>query len=156
MKRLLAVLLAVLGLSASLFAATTINLSKDITAGRKRLFVGDDTTLTGSLSVPSCQILIKPGARVTLDEALIYTDENSSGAPITCLGDATLVVKGRWNNAIAIQGPAGHPGIYVPKDYTLTIEGDGVLTAIGAENGAGIGCGNLSEYGGELRSRAAI
>ena len=149
MKRLLAVLLAVLGLSASLFAATTIDLS-DIPASRTELLVENDTTLTGSLLVPTCQVKIKDGARVTLDEAFIHTtDGYSYWAPITCLGDATLVVKGRWNHANASGGPEGHPGIYVPKGYTLTIEGDGVLAALGAAKGAGIGCGDKTQYGGE-------
>ena len=147
MKRLLAVLLAVLGLSASLFAATTIDLSKDIPASRTELLVENGTTLTGSMSVPTCQIKIQDGARVTLDEALIHTTEGySNWAPITCLGDATLVVKGRWNHANASDGPAGHPGIYVPKDKTLTIEGDGQLTALGGKYAAGIGGGHGKAY----------
>ncbi len=151
MKKLLTALAAACGLAASTFAAT-INLA-NVTA---------DTTLNngdvayGTLS-RSVKISIAAGATVTISNATINIggdDPTIKWAGLTCIGSATIMLKG--NNTVRGFHP-GYPGIYVPEAYTLTIQGSGSLTAYGgAGDAAGIGsgsrinCGNIVIAGGSI------
>lgn len=91
-------------------------------------------------SVDYHKVYIAAGATVTLSDA------NSYG-PLTCQGDATVILKGE--NVASISGA---------KDYMLTIKGDGSLLA-GSENwpwtgGPGIGGGNIVIESGTIEARS--
>ena len=74
-------------------------------------------------------------------------------AGINCLGDATIILEGN-NSVKGFQ--QNYPGIHVPAGKTLTIKGDGELTASSSGQGAGIGggyelnCGNIVVEGGTI------
>jgi hypothetical protein len=122
--------------------------------------VGDGAILTGTLDA-NVQISIAPGATVTLDGVSINGEnyENYSWAGITCLGNATIILKDGSENTVRGFNEY-YPGIYVPKNYTLTIQGGaagtGKLTASSNGCGAGIGggfyipCGNIEIQGGDI------
>ena len=121
-------------------------------------------TLTGTLTHP-VKISIAAGASVWLSGVTIV---NTSGvektwAGLTCLGDATInLVDGTTNTVHGFSLTC--PGIYWPKDKTLTINGNtGTLTAscydVYYEAAAGIGsgkmgdvqrCGNIVINGGHI------
>ena len=101
--------------------------------------------LTGKLGA-NVKISIADGATVTLDGVTINGGDNSSykWAGITCEGDATIILKDGTTNTV--KGfYDDYPGIFVPKDKTLTIkgetEGTGSLEASSNGHGAGIGGG---------------
>ena len=122
--------------------------------------VEDGAILTGTLGA-NVQISIADGATVTLDGVSINGEnyENYSWAGITCLGNATIILKDGSENTVRGFNE-DYPGIYVPKNYTLTIQGGaagtGKLTASSNGNGAGIGgglyipCGNIEIQGGVI------
>ena len=127
-------------------------LTEDYTA-----FDGD--ILTGTLG-KKVKISIANGATVTLRNATINGIGIGYWAGITCLGDATIVIEGE-NSVMGFY--YAYPGIYIPKGKTLTIRGDGSLTASGknhnsASCGAGIGggyymeCGNIVIEGGTINA----
>ena len=112
-------------------------------------------TLTGTLAA-NVMISIADGATVTLDGVNV-SGEHVSGsyqwAGITCQGDATIILTG----ANTVKGfHENYPGIHVPSDKTLTIQGNGSLTASSNGHGAGIGggysiaCGNIVINGGTI------
>ena len=107
--------------------------------------VHDGQVITGTLAA-NVKVYIDDGATVTLRDATI--NGMGSGAGITCDGDATIILEGA-NTVRANVTIPGFPGIYVPEGNTLTIGGDGSLTAYGNMYGAGIGggisgaCGNI-------------
>ena len=119
----------------------------------------DGDILTGTLGA-NVKISIASGATVTLRDATINGKGYRDWAGITCLGDATIVIEGENS----VMGFAyAYPGIYIPKGKTLTIRGDGSLTASGknhnsASCGAGIGggyfmeCGNIVIEGGTINA----
>ena len=138
--------------------AADIDLSKVSTATTAE----NGDVLTGTLA-NKVQISIADGARVTLDNVSI----NASGtwtsgyyAGITCLGDATIVLADGSTNEV--RGfDAGFPGIHIAKGKTLTIKGNGMLSASSndvMDNGAGAGigagwgfdCGNIIIEGGVI------
>lgn len=105
----------------------------------------DGAIITGYGSQNSTHLTIADGATVVLENAklpALYTVSNN-WAGITCLGDAKIILIG--TNQATGYGP-DYPGIYVPDNKTLTIEGAGSLSAecqgqnIG--RAAGIGSGN--------------
>ena len=122
--------------------------------------VANGFTITGTLA-NNVKISIADGATVTLKNAkIIGSDEESyKWAGLTCEGDATITLEGT-NNVIGFY--SGNPGIYVPKDKTLTIKGSGSLTADANGYAAGIGggggktgsdsldCGNITIEGGVI------
>ena len=122
--------------------------------------VEDGAILTGTLGA-NVQISIADGATVTLDGVSINGEnyENYSWAGITCLGNATIILKDGSENTVRGFNEY-YPGIYVPKNYTLTIQGGaagtGKLTASSNGCGAGIGggfyipCGNIEIQGGDI------
>ena len=112
--------------------------------------------ITGTLS-KDVKISVADGATVTLDGATVnVTSYNASPwAGITCLGNATLVLKG----ANTVKGfSKNYPGIHVAEGKTLTIRGDGSLIASSLDYGAGIGggyeigCGNIVIEGGTVNA----
>lgn len=119
----------------------------------------DGTTITGTLA-NNVKISIAAGATVTLDGASINANNaftSGSYAGLTCNGSATIVLKGaNFVHAIA----KNYPGIYIPADYTLTIQehADGgsleatanLSTAITNSKAAGIGTGSSTGNGGDI------
>ncbi|MBR2202906.1 MAG: hypothetical protein IJ914_01725 [Prevotella sp.] len=103
------------------------------------------TMLSGTLA-NNVKISIADNATVTLrDVSINATGSWTSGdyAGITCLGNATLILKGE-NSVKGFN--ASYPGIQPAKRggddrYTLTIEGNGSLNASSNGSGAGIGSG---------------
>lgn len=112
--------------------------------------------LTGTLN-PSYKVTIADGATVVLKNATIaYGADN--GAPITCAGDATIVLSGTNNLSVpgGLDTPSdpnsqhmnGYPAILVGgTGKKLTITGSGTLNAIGGYVAAGIGCLNAGYTG---------
>ena len=138
----------------------TVSNTQDLALLTNHFTAPDGITLTGTLGA-KVKISIASGATVTLRNATINGEDYFAyWAGITCLGDATIVIKGenivrgfQWN----------YPGIYIPKGSTLTIRGDGSLTASGknindGSCGAGIGggyfmeCGNIVIEGGTINA----
>lgn len=118
------------------------------------------TTLTGKLN-GNYKISIADGATVTLEKVTIR-GTNSVSCPwagLTCEGDATIVLSG----TNTIQGFfSSYPAIHVPFGKTLTIRGDGSLTASENGNAAGIGgglklaCGNIVVEGGTIVATGGV
>jgi len=126
-------------------------------------------TLTGTLGVNK-KISIADGATVTLDGVTINGthDYSYTWAGLTCLGDATIILKDESVNSV-VGFCYSYPGIYIPHGKTLTIQGEtlgtGVLNATGAGYSAGIGaaresvdiyrsCGNIVIAGGVINATA--
>ena len=122
---------------------TTVNLSTLTEAYTAQ----DGEILTGTLG-GNYKISIADGATVTLKNAIINgeNDISYSWAGITCLGDATIILEGE-NTVKGFY--EDYSGIYVPDGKTLTIEGEGTLSASSNGYAAGIGangnsgCGNI-------------
>ena len=112
-------------------------------------------TLTGTLG-SKVQISIEDGATVILNNVNINgsgTWTNGNFAGITCEGDATIILSG----TNTVKGfNSDYPGIYVPENKTVTIQGSGSLNASSNGSGAGIGggigfnCGNITITGGNI------
>ena len=134
----------------------------DLGAITGNLTLKDGDTATGALT-GNYKISIADGATVTLNNVTIDGTNNDSykWAGITCLGDATIILKDGTTNSV--KGfHENYPGIYVPSGKTLTIQGEtagtGQLTASSNGKGAGIGggyiidCGNIEIKGGDVTS----
>ena len=108
--------------------------------------VQDGTVLTGTLG-GNYKISVVAGASIMLSNMNITGVHDSSymWAGLSLLGDATIVLDDSTTNYI--RGYFfKYPGIHVPAGATLTIRGDGELTAHSGRNGsllyaAGIGGG---------------
>lgn len=118
------------------------------------------------------KISIAAGATVTLDNVVINGTNHADykWAGITCLGDATIVLKdGSVNTVTGFYNE--YPGIQPARnatgsgsEYTLTIKGGsagtGKLTAYSHFCGAGIGggynidCGNIRIEGGDITAKS--
>ena len=117
--------------------------------------VEDGYTVTGTLGA-NVKISIADGATVTIDNVTINGVNGSyKWAGITCLGDATIILSG----TNTVKGfYEDYPGIHVPQNKTLTIEGSGSLTASSNDYGCGIGggfeiaCGNIVIAGGTVNA----
>lgn len=123
----------------------------------------DGDVISGTLTEDRV-ITIAPGATVTLKDADITSFPGTSyHAGITLLGDATILLKG--TNTVT-GSHRGYAGIYVPQNYTLTIDGTGSLEAssgnmdggsatnrwacgIGSNNN-GVNAGNIVINGGTI------
>lgn len=118
--------------------------------------VQDGQIVTGTVNA-NIRVSIADGATVMLRDAKI-TSTNSAG--IWCLGDATIVVAGTNSTKSTC---IGYPGIRVAtgSNYTLTILGNGSLTATGNTGGAGIGgiknnsVGNIIIAGGTIKANGS-
>jgi len=130
----------------------------------------DGEILTGKLGA-NVKISIADGATVTLDNVSINypsgPNYESGFAGITCLGDATIILKdGTTNNVAAMD--YYYPGIQVgPSGKTLTIQGTGALNAkyrkqgtndisygCGIGGGGDISCGNIVINDGTINAEA--
>lgn len=134
----------------------------------------DGEILTGTISGgKNLKVLIAAGATVTLKDATIdgtHNNVNHNWPGITCLGDATIILKGT-NSVMGSSKdgnfypgilPANKDGASAAEDYTLTIKGDGSLTvspysnsdvyvkAAGIGGGTNIPCGNIVIEGGTI------
>jgi hypothetical protein len=124
----------------------------------------DGDILMGELK-KNIKVSIADGATVTLRDLSIigersqFTDEPYNWAGITCKGNATIVLEGN-NTAKGFDDV--YPGIYVPEGKTLTITGDGSLTASSNGYGAGIGagtnmaCGDIVIEGGTITANGGV
>lgn len=122
----------------------------------------DGETLTGTLKVASypVKISIADGATVTLAGITINgihggaeKDHPYPWAGLTCLGDATIILKDGTINRV--KGFDNYcPGIYVPGGFmnrkTLTIQGTGTLYASSDGNGTGIGSASSDGNAGNI------
>ena len=131
----------------------------DLSTLRANYTAQDGEMLTGTLG-DNYKISIAAGATVMLQDVKISGTNSvrSRWAGITCLGDATLIIKG----TNAVWGfYENYPGIYVPSGSTLTITGSGSLVANSNGNAAGIGggygihCGNIVIAGGTITANGA-
>lgn len=113
--------------------------------------ISDNTVVTGTLG-SNVKLSIADGATVMFDNVTIngFSDSDYNWAGVTCLGDATIILKGENT----VKGFfANKPGIFVPDGKTLTIDGSGSLEArcnvSQASTGlaAGIGAGNNAKGG---------
>jgi len=121
----------------------------------------DGETLTGTLA-NNVKVSIADGATVTLKDVNITNlGENCDWAGINCPGNATLVLEGTNTVCAGRDGSDynNYPGIYIAPDKTLTIQGDGTLTAYsngtnpyggGIGGGYEIACGNIVINGGNI------
>jgi hypothetical protein len=110
---------------------------------------------------PTKKISIADGATVVFDNVTIPSDGRRSWAGVTCIGDATIFLKG--DNSVT-GSIASYPGIFIGSGHTLTIQGTGSLTAKCSSTSvpsgaAGIGggssnsqfsCGNIIILGGTV------
>ena len=122
----------------------------------KNVTATDGTTIYGTLG-KNVMISIADGATVTLDGVTIngVNDSSYGWAGITCLGDATIILKdGSTNTVTGFYDE--YPGIHPAVGKTLTIKGTGSLTASSNGFGTGIGggfsinCGNIIIEGGTI------
>ena len=115
--------------------------------------------LTGTLS-GNKKITVADGATISLRYAYISSLEDDYGtadyAGITLLGDATILL---GPNNYVKGGYEDYPGIYVPENKTLTIDGTGSLEAYSNGYGCGIGggweinSGNIEIKGGTINAK---
>lgn len=161
MKRLLALFMAAIGLSASTFAGI-LDLSR-LNAGSVieghdygeyyvdewgEVYIKDGTIVTGTLGY-KCKLWMDDDATITLSNATIAVNDSS----VTSCDWAGLDVYGQDNDGsptptIILEGTntvmgmcVNSPGIHVCENETLIIRGSGKLTAIGNGSAAGIGGG---------------
>ena len=154
MKKPLALLVAAMGIATGALAATL-----DLSTVSANITVANGTILKGKLG-GNYKISIAAGAKVRFDNVTVNgsDDESYAWAGVTCLGDATIVLEG----ASDVCGFAWcYPGIHVPVNKTLTIEGGGSLAATSHGYAAGIGggeelpCGNIVINGGTISATGA-
>ena len=125
----------------------------------------DGEVLTGTLA-SNVQINIADGATVTLKNVNITNlSYNCDWPGINCLGDATLVLEGTNEVCAGIDDTgelSNYPAIYIAPGNTLTIQGDGTLTAYSnayQPYGAGIGggydiaCGHIVINSGNIKAQ---
>ena len=158
-------------LNSGTYYQSTVMMEKivDLSTVTTATTIKDGYTVTGTLGA-NVKISIADDATVTLDGVIIngVDDSDYSWAGITCLGDATIILKDGTTNTV--KGfDANYPGIYVPSGNTLTIEGEtkgtGSLTANCHDKnggGAGIGgnsdeaCGNIVIAGGTINATGGL
>ena len=135
-------------------AAAPAGPTLDLATVTEATTVEDGYTLTGTLGA-NVMISIADGATVMLDGVTIngYNSNSCKWAGITCLGDATIILSGT-NKVKGFYDE--YPGIYVPQNKTVTIDGSGSLTASSKGYACGIGggdnksCGNIVIAGGTI------
>ena len=119
---------------------------------------GDVTLMNGDVAygelAGNYKVSVNSGAEVTLNGVTIAgsDDETYDWAGITCRGTATINLMGQNTVRASYKN---YPGIYIPSDRTLTIQGDGELdvsssASAGIGAGYGINCGNIVIKGGHI------
>ena len=122
----------------------------------------DGMTITGTLAA-NVKVSIADGATVTLDNAVIngWNNDNYKWAGITCLGDATIILKDNTENTVkgfdayypGIQPAVGHKLIIKGGDQgtgKLTASSNGWAAGIGSGYGSGRPCGSIEIQGGNI------
>ena len=94
--------------------------------------LADGDIVTGALT--GKPVKIAAGATVTLRNVSVDNSSSSYVSGIECLGNATIILEG----TNTVKGGERMPGILAAENATLTIEGDGSITATGGSQGAGI------------------
>ena len=118
----------------------------DLSTVTENTVVEDGYTITGTLQ-GKYKISIADNATVTLKNVNITNlGKNCDWAGINCPGNATLVLEGENKVCAGLDGSGynNYPGIWIAPGKTLTIEGDGSLTAYSNNtkpSAAGIGGG---------------
>ena len=144
----------------TLYAQWRVHNTTEINSNTSYCSLGDGVILTGS-GGDRTHITIDDGATVTLsnvDITDIYDNSQYNWAGITCKGDATIILDG-YN---VVKGGYQSAGIHIPAGHTLTIRGDGSLTATGDVYAAGIGsnsgtnCGNIVIEGGTITATSSL
>ena len=101
------------------------------------------------------RVMIADGATVTLRDVKIDGTKTADKTTymnkypgITCLGDATLILEGDNYVTSMSKYRNNHdlPAIYIPKDHTLVIKGDGKLKAEALNESTGIGGPFITEW----------
>ena len=149
-------------LTAGKFYQSTLTMTKTVNLARLEAAyeAQNGDVLTGELDVTNhpVKISIADGATVTLNDVTINGVNNESypWAGITCEGSATIIL----NGTNIVKGfKDGYPGIYVPENKTITIQGtlsDKLTANNNGEGAAGIGggyqlpCGNIVIEGGTI------
>ena len=137
----------------------------NVTADKE--FIDGDIVM-GQLA-SNVKLTIAAGATITLQDVTVngVNDFAYKWAGITCAGNATIILKG---TNIVRGFHSFFPGIFIPDSHTLTIQGDGKLTATpfdgggGSARGAGIGggyysggdCGNIMIKDGDITAIGGI
>ena len=137
----------------------------NVTADKE--FIDGDIVM-GQLA-SNVKLTIAAGATITLQDVTVngVNDVAYKWAGITCAGNATIILKG---TNIVRGFHSFFPGIFIPDSHTLTIQGDGKLTATpfdgggGSARGAGIGggyysggdCGNIVIKDGDITAIGGI
>lgn len=119
----------------------TVDLSKLVYGGELQ----DGATVTGKLSAIE-YISIADGATITLKDVEISGVDNMvyQWAGLNCKGNATVILE----NYNYLKGFYSHyPGIHVPFNKTLTLKGNGALTARSNGYAPGIGGGHYVDGG---------
>lgn len=138
----------------------SLGITKTITSSSTDVELVDCDVVTGT-GGRNTHVTIADGATVTFSGVNITSINNSSSnrwAGISCLGDATIILSGEN----AVKGGYHSAGIFVPAGKTLTIRGDGSLTATGQSYAAGIGsgeeenCGNIVIEGGTIAATGEV
>jgi len=147
-----------------IYEAATIDLST-LTASYR---ANDGNTLTGTLA-EIVKVSVADGAYVTLNDVVINPDASlnqnisNAWAGLTCEGDATIILQG--TNTLKSFN-ISYAGLCIPAGKTLTITGDGSLTAscnASSSTGAagiggnldGNGCGNIVIAGGTINATSS-
>ena len=102
-------------------------------------YTTEDIVITGSkLTGAGDGIEIKTSNPVILRDVTI---ELTHYTAVSVMDDATIWLEGtnRVTSGVSLSGSGGRAGIYVEMQFSLTICGDGSLTATGSSNSAGIG-----------------
>ena len=152
MKNINYMICAVLIAASTSFAEMAIYNLSGLPDGMDEITLKNGDKLIGTVNgnKDNCRILVAKDAKITLDGAQVLGANNGyESAGITCLGNCTIVLKGRN----VMRGyHQNFPGVQVANDendqkYTLTIQGDGSLDASSSGKGAGIGCKDNTNCG---------
>lgn len=149
------------GITTSPYTYTPAPWDGDLSKVRRHKTIRENMTLHGTMNLNTQHYRIKiiNNVTVTLDNVSIKGNSNASyaWAGLNCEGNITLVLKG----ANIIRGSSDdYPGIYIKKNYLLTIRehtDGGSLTAY-SDNAAGIGggkrldCGDIRIEGGTIKT----
>ena len=152
MKKAMKAIVALAVATGMAFGALADETTLDLSKVKEDTIIADGTKVVGELK-GKYKISIADGAAVMLVGATIpRTSKDWPG--ITCMGDATITLVSGTKNEIESGYGDSNPGIFIPKGKTLTIDGDGELSAYGWY-GAGIGgsskaCGNIVINGGKI------
>ena len=138
------------------FYSVTVKMKKDVDLSKltANYVAKDGDVLTGTLA-GNYKVSIADGAKVTLRDVTINGANNSSclWAGITCAGDAEITLVDD-NTVIGFENR--FPGIMISNGYTLTIKGNGSLTAKPSDvvNGGAPGIGGIGSYVTDVPSRS--